>query len=580
MEYLGQMFHRAAYYSFTRITARAADGSPLEAARLLEAVGKTLVGVGRWVDGTAVYAVTKEHLRNPVFMNGGVIPLHARGGPENLRNETQSVATRFATIETSGGPRRVCAMENVYILGGTYRRTRWQLNVGIEERDDGSCTLAVRRSYGYNFDAESFNLRPDPGSNLWELLQTPGLHFMVGSETVDVFPQLVGKAMSVQQFVDHLSQTQRNTAVVIRRYTDLDSMRLHQLVAGHATIFMPSSDAVEDTMSKVLDLDLGGGDEDTTIYRPGQPLYVHVKPVKQRLYAWREHARARHTAMYPNEPFPGLDGDWTTPDQALDAIVANVFHFGAVAEPDTIITPADIELRERRSSLDRLRATRADDAELLRLFEEENEALARRLSSRESELRAAESAWMDATADRDALRQEVMGLKAQHGSITANRPQIEAPDLPTLPRTLLDLIDLACRLYPHRLKATELARASAESAFFSDVDRAWRCLYLMATVLHPLHFKEGLPLRAIAKRFQEETGFELAPHESESTRTNERLASLRTQVYRGEALDVSTHVKVGNKRGQALRVHYAPHVIDQRIIIGHFGAHLPTGKDR
>jgi len=580
MEYLGHMFHRSAHYSFTRIIARAADGSPLEAARLLEAVGKTLVGVGRWVDGTAVYALTEEHLRNPVFLQGGVIALHARGGPANLRNESQSVTTRFATIETPAGARRVCALENVYILGGTYRRTRWQLNVGIEEHEDGSCILAVRRSYGHGFDAETFNLRPDSENSVWELLRSPGLQFAVGNETIDGLPRFIGKDIGVQEFVEHLSEPQRNTAVVMSRNTDLDSMRLLRTVAGHATVFVPCSDAAEDTMSKILDIDLGDGDEDTTIYRPGQPLYLHVKPVKQRLYAWREHARSRHERRYPGEPFPGLDGDWTTPDQALETIAANVFHFGAIAEADTIITPADIEARERRASLDRLRATRADDAELLRLFEEENETLARRLSSRERELRAAESAWMEATMDRDALRQEVMGLKAQQGALTANRPQIEAPDLPTLPRTLLDLIDLACRLYPHRLKATELARASAESASFSDVDRAWRCLYLMATVLHPLHFKEGLPLRVIAKRFQEETGFELAPHESESTRTNERLAGLRTQVYRGEALDVSTHVKVGNKRGQALRVHYAPHVIDQRIIIGHFGAHLPTGKDR
>jgi hypothetical protein len=582
MELLAYLFHQPVPYSFTRMTVRERGDGPLDITRLIERVGATLVGAGRPSDrnkNLLVYTRDDTRAQAPQFIAGGQVGLPtARVNPDRPGGDAQLVTTRAATI----ADRRLWAMENVYVLGGQLRRTRWHVHVGIEQIDETSCILATRRSYTHGFDADVFNLTPDPGCEVWDFLRSPGYRFSIGKETLDGLPQFIGTDISVQRFVEHLSDAQRNTAILVGYDTDIDTTRLVRALVGHATIFVPATEVVEDAISKILDIDLAAGDEEITISHPGQLPGLRVKPVKQRNLAFRELDREVYASINPGATYPDdrSASFGTGPREALAAIISNVFHFGIRADETTVVAPSDVDDRVRRDALDHLRASHTDGTELLRLFEEENDVLTGRLSRRERELRVAETARKELTAERDALRHEVLGLKARVGAITSSRPLIDAPDVRTLPKNLLDAVDLACRIYQHKLFATEAARVSAEAASDADLERAWRCLYDMANVLHPLHFKEGLPLRTIAKRFQEETGFELAVHESESTRSNDRLAAMRAQTYNGEVLDISTHIKIGNKRGKALRVHYAPHVIDQRIIIGHFGAHLPTGKDR
>ena len=100
----------------------------------------------------------------------------------------------------------------------------------------------------------------------------------------------------------------------------------------------------------------------------------------------------------------------------------------------------------------------------------------------------------------------------------------------------------------------------------------------MATVLHELYFQQKLQLREVVVHFRNRTGFELAIGESETTKGNKKLAGQRRDTYKGEAIDISMHVKHGHSPGNILRVHYYPHPGERRLIIGHCGDHLDTVK--
>ena len=83
-------------------------------------------------------------------------------------------------------------------------------------------------------------------------------------------------------------------------------------------------------------------------------------------------------------------------------------------------------------------------------------------------------------------------------------------------------------------------------------------------------------MREICQKFRNTTGFELAVGESETTKGNKKLAAMRKDVYNGEHIDISPHVRHGNAPGKLLRVHYYAHQKQKLLIVGHCGDHLDT----
>ena len=136
---------------------------------------------------------------------------------------------------------------------------------------------------------------------------------------------------------------------------------------------------------------------------------------------------------------------------------------------------------------------------------------------------------------------------------------------------------MAQEAFPDRLLFLPPARKSAEAFIHGSTAEVWEVLRSMAVVLHPLIFgQEG---GHVAKRFQDQTGFELTLRDMKANKRNQAFARLRTVEYNGAVHDMTAHVKGrSNKPGETLRVHFFADYGQNRLVIGHCGEHLPTAK--
>jgi hypothetical protein len=182
----------------------------------------------------------------------------------------------------------------------------------------------------------------------------------------------------------------------------------------------------------------------------------------------------------------------------------------------------------------------------------------------------------------------VARLKYEHGQAVGRAQEAESVrsalaaqasllrNLEHLPASMSEVLELIEKIYPDRIVFTDKARESAEGATLKNLNIAWKCLRSMSTALHDLHFQQKLPFRDIAQRFRDSTGFELTIGESERTKKDKKLGAMRRDVYKGEEIDFSSHVKHGTSAGNILRVHYYAHPKDKLLVVGHCGDHLDT----
>jgi hypothetical protein len=177
------------------------------------------------------------------------------------------------------------------------------------------------------------------------------------------------------------------------------------------------------------------------------------------------------------------------------------------------------------------------------------------------------------------LKYEKQQLIAWHAEQEASLKQLRDQQdvvghLNRLPSSVSDAVELIEKLHPATIAFTPQAKQAAKATAFTDTGTAWRILWATATTLHALYFNNADERLDIAKRFKELTGFDLALSEGRNTTRDNKLMALRKQDYNGTAIDITPHVKYGNRAPKLLRVHYYPDRERRRILIGHCGDHL------
>jgi hypothetical protein len=109
-----------------------------------------------------------------------------------------------------------------------------------------------------------------------------------------------------------------------------------------------------------------------------------------------------------------------------------------------------------------------------------------------------------------------------------------------------------------------------------EVRNVWRVLHALATTLYDLVFAD-IPIGDLPTRFRNLTGIELAITEGQQTKRDDRLMLLRRDVDdRGQPIDITPHLKLGDHPPRLLRVHFAIDRERRLLIIGHCGDHLDT----
>lgn len=413
---------------------------------------------------------------------------------------------------------------------------------------------------GPAIDPADYNLTDvdTPPIDFWGFLHEPGIRVEVAGEEVRPTPVFVGRDLTIPEFKARLRNNYGLPAVLVARNVQFDTLRFLRDVAGYAHVYVASSPFHEHVLRRWLNVPLQDRDSTFVLLNPGR--YQTPRP----------------------RPLRG-------PDERLREGIEKVVHWLQssrqlldLREP-VPCSMMDIEIVRDRIGREHFFRRHAEAREIGDYAIAEHAAATTRLEAEQAEVeRARRELDLVQVALKEA-RGEQLRLRTEREEIlraARDRSAAGLHDLEELPATLEDLIPLAERLYAHRLAFTSKARRAAKTAAYTNIRVAWECLRSMATVLYELHFSEELPMATIVKRYEATCPFALATGESESTGNRKDLERLRTDDFEGETLRFMAHVKEGRGSATSLRIHYVAHRGHRRLVIGHFGDHLPTSRKR
>ena len=160
--------------------------------------------------------------------------------------------------------------------------------------------------------------------------------------------------------------------------------------------------------------------------------------------------------------------------------------------------------------------------------------------------------------------------------------------LTTLPSSLPEILTTVAKLFPNRIEIADNAIATAtdyadeHDGFWGRPEQlaiAWEMAFGVATKLHDLIFVDE------SNNLEDDFGqsfstFELALSEGKQTKKDARLMALRKIPYAGEEIDITMHIKYGNKKPKMLRLHFAIKRETRKLIVGHFGDHMENYSTR
>jgi len=454
---------------------------------------------------------------------------------------------------------------------------QWRTDIGISVLPDQNLLFSISTIHwlppGYIGQPE--NPVPTAPSIVGQILNSKKWSSLAGSEQLGTLPFLLRDGQA-QVLLTHVSSPQRTCPIVyiakdffIGLYL-VNPYSLAKVLAGTAAVYMAESSWADKELEALLPQGFRCWNGMVRVFQPAVNFDNDFDAKRHRYFRKEEIESIGHE---------------TIEELLVRGIVRR--SLGPRFSGVTAIEDIGQKKREAHFQLLRLNAQSQKDTNAwAQLLEQDNEKLIGELKQKEEEVKY----WQAVAEQIDSFEDEVNRLKYELDRTLERARQSESvtaalaarastiQDLENLPNSILDVAALIEKLYPDRISFTERAKKSAAQASLGNFNVAWECLRGMATVLYELHFQKKLQLREIASQFKNRTGFELAIGESETTKSNKKLAAQRRDVHKGEIVDISTHVKHGNSPGNILRVHYFPHPTEQKLIIGHCGDHLDTVK--
>ena len=454
----------------------------------------------------------------------------------------------------------------------------WRIDVGFVRRDaEWDCSLAIRHGLAVEYVGPP--LPPPPfrvPALLPELLRNPrwsvpGVGEFPMAEHPHALPLGRGHILKTA-----LADPQRRYPIVyVSRLPTggllTDVGHLARTLAGSAVVLVAEAVELDIELDWLLPIAfkcVGGA---LRVYFPGLRLDDDTDAVRHRYLA-------PETLVSMGATVPAHLG-------------AAIMRWAESTFSEWLTTPADVRERVREARLEALRAQELADGESLqeyvRLMEEENAHLRTQiqtLGAQFDEIRQEIAQTEDLKARLSALTYEhdrdrqALQMRVAHEAQTAQQQNI-LTTLRELPETLPATLELIARLFPARVVVLPRAIKSAERAMLErarDGRLGWRPLHALATTLYDLVFADP-PIADLETAFAQQSGLEVAFGEGKQTNRNDRMMAQRREVDdRGQSIDITPHIKLGDRAPRLLRIHFAIDRERQRLIIGHCGDHLET----
>ena len=271
-----------------------------------------------------------------------------------------------------------------------------------------------------------------------------------------------------------------------------------------------------------------------------------------------------------------------------DILIESVGRRSRNQDLDLFTSIEDLRSRKREIRLEELRKYPLEKKERKEL-EEEIELIKMELDDKEKERDNLEILLGKQDEEISELEKQIHEYKSKVKQLEYEKRKISSepkgnlktdipPELRALPSTLEESVIKIEKLFPNRIEITERALRSAKDHDFKDIDKAWKCLWDMCTILYDSYFEvEG---KNVSKYFEDRSQFDVATSPSSSTRDDKEKMKDRLMEYKPEdgdkeIIDISPHLKA-QSGDSFLRIHYHAHEKHNKLIVGHCGKHLDT----
>jgi len=407
-----------------------------------------------------------------------------------------------------------------------------------------------------------------------------------GSERLDTRPQTLAVGDG-NVWAERLTDARRTCPLVYLadRHDgspgQLDAGRLAKLLAGAAVVVEGGRDGLDDELRWLVPQEYRCWDGAVRVYLPDIDLQNRFGGKRHRFFSANRI-------------------DVLGPEAVEDMLIVGLARRSPILAQRDVTSPEDVVARKREVRVAQLRQDAAEgpNQELLKLFEEENQALTEKSRGLENQAKSYSSALDTLELEKEDLlagveeqKRAAKNLRSSLVTTEARVRQLERGlnafrELQTLPGTVDEVVELARLVFPDRLRFTDRAVKSARDASINEkpneMGQVWAVLRAMATVLHDLHFNraEGADGNVV-KEFESRTPFGLALTETGTTKDDNELMKLRQDIYNGVQIDITAHVKYGDRLPpKLLRIYYHPHHHENVLVIGHCGDHLDTAGTR
>lgn len=458
------------------------------------------------------------------------------------------------------------------------RARRWSVEITLRQNEDRTVrfTTVVQNWMIQNYIGE-YPTPPSASapSYVRSLLDDRSLSCRKGDLILTSQPTNVS-SKSCQPVYDRLvSKDRQAPVVIIAHYPQNKSLlvnpvRIAAALIGNANVYVLPTTSVVDEMNyyfgDVLRCEYGS-------VRVYQPQVYKDDPANARLH------------RYLSASFIAQHGE----DGILRFLTNGLARNASSFRLSDFTSFTDIFGERRKHAIKKLATESKDKSEEARMVWEENEKLTSQAAGWEATAYQYESENTALNNENASFKYRVDEADRVRHRIKDLESQVEGlKHLTTLPSSLPEILTTVAKLFPNRIEIADNAMATA-SEYAEDQDGfwgrpeqlaiAWEMVFGFATKLHDVIFQEE------SKNLEADFGlsfstFELALSEGKQTKKDARLMNLRKINHKGEELDITMHIKYGNKKPKMLRLHFAIKRESERLVVGHFGDHLENYSTR
>jgi hypothetical protein len=458
------------------------------------------------------------------------------------------------------------------------RSRRWSVEITLRQNEDKTVrfTTVVQNWMMQNYIGE-YPTPPSASapSYVRSLLDDPALTCRKGDVVLKAQPINVTNK-SCQAVYDQLLSANRQAPLIFIAHSPetksvlVTPARFAAALIGNANVFVFSTMSVVDEMNYYLGNVLRCEYGSVRIY---QPYIEKLDPANARLH------------RYLSASYIAQHGE----DAILRFVTNGIARNGASFRLTDFTSFTDIFTERRRHVIKKLANESQGKSEEAALVWEENEKLITEVSNWQSMAIQYESENTTLNSQNAGLRYRIEEADRVRHRIKDLESQVEGmKQLTTLPSSLLDVLGTVAKLFPERIEIAENALKTAkeyadeQSGFWSRPEQlaiAWEMVFGMATRLHDLIFVDEST--SLEDDFgQSFSTFELAMSEGKQTKKDARLMGLRKIAHDGQEIDITMHIKYGNKKPKMLRLHFAIKREGKKLIVGHFGDHMENYSTR